>query len=103
MVTTLRRQGDVLGARLTLQSVTGHREVARRLATAAPPAYRERAISVYAELTQLTGWLCFNACDYPAAQHYYDDARAAAHDAKNVELVMDHGATQFAYVVCSTD
>ncbi|MGH3937393.1 MAG: hypothetical protein ACRDTG_01960 [Pseudonocardiaceae bacterium] len=25
--------------------------------------------------------------DYPSAQHYYDDARSAAHDAQNIELV----------------
>ena len=49
--------------------------------------------SVYAELTQLAGWLLFNIGDYQAAQHYYEQARAAAHDAHNVELVT--------YVLCT--
>jgi len=93
MVTNLRRQGDVLGARLTLQSALGHRQLARNLAMAAPANSRSRALSVYAELTQLVGWLCFNAGDYRSAQHYYDDARTIAHDAQNVELVT--------YVLCT--
>jgi hypothetical protein len=99
MVTNLRRQGDVLGPQLTLQSALGHRQLAHRLATVAPPAFRARAISVYAELTQLVGWLCFNAGDYRSASAYNDDARTSAHDAHNVELVtytlctMSHLAT----------
>jgi tetratricopeptide (TPR) repeat protein len=93
MVTSLRRQGDVLGARLTLQSALGHRQVAARLAAAAPDRFRSRALSAYAELTQLVGWLCFNAGDYRGAQHYYDDARTVAHEAHDVELVT--------YVLCT--
>jgi hypothetical protein len=55
MVANLRRQADVLGARLTLQSALGHRQLAHNLATAAPEAFRSRALSTYAELTQLGG------------------------------------------------
>ena len=51
------------------------------------------AVSAYAELTQLVGWLCFNMGAYHSAQHYYDDARSAAHDAQNVELVT--------YILCT--
>jgi hypothetical protein len=83
----------VLGARLTLQTATGHRQLAARLAKTAPPPFQARAYSAYAELSQLVGWLCFNAGDYGSAQHYYDDARAVAHDAHNVELVT--------YVLCT--
>lgn len=50
-------------------------------------------MSAYAELTQLVGWLSFNMGDCPSAQHYYDDARSAAHDVQNVELV--------AYTLCT--
>ncbi|MGH3567026.1 MAG: hypothetical protein ACRDRH_13530 [Pseudonocardia sp.] len=50
-------------------------------------------MSAYADLTQLVGWLCFNMGDYHSAQHYYDDARSAAHDAQNVELVT--------YILCN--
>jgi uncharacterized protein HemY len=89
----LRQQGDVLGPQLTLQSTIGHRQLVQRLAQAAPAEFQQRAVSAYAELTQLVGWLCFNMGDYQSAQHYYDDARSAAHDAQNVELVT--------YILCT--
>ncbi|MFI9641376.1 hypothetical protein ACIG87_15150 [Micromonospora sp. NPDC051925] len=93
MVPNLRKQGDVLGAHATLPGALAYRQIAEQQAKAAPAAKRERAIAVYAELTQLTGWLCFNMGDYPAAQAFYDDARTAAHEARAVELVT--------YVLCT--
>jgi tetratricopeptide (TPR) repeat protein len=93
MVSTLRWQGDTLGPQLTLHSAMGYRDVAQRLAKTAPPEFQKRALSAYAELTQLIGWLCFNMGGYRSAQHYYDDARSAAHDAQNVELAT--------YVLCT--
>jgi hypothetical protein len=93
MVTNLRQQGDVLGPQLTLQSTIGHRQLVQRLTQAAPAELQQRAVSAYAELTQLVGWLCFNMGDYQSAQHYYDDARSAAHDAQNAELVT--------YILCT--
>lgn len=93
MITNLRQQGDVLGPQLTLQSAIGHRRMVQRLAQAAPETFQQRTLSAYAELTQLVGWLCFNMGDYRSAQHYYDDARSAAHDAQNAELVT--------YVLCT--
>ncbi|MGH3978925.1 MAG: hypothetical protein ACRDRZ_07980 [Pseudonocardiaceae bacterium] len=88
MVGSLARQSNALGPSLTLQSTLGHRELARRLAKSAPPEFRQHAISVYAELTRLVGWMRFNLGDCHGAQHYYEDARSAAHDAQNVELVV---------------
>ncbi len=93
MITNIRQQGDVLGPQLTLQSAIGHRQMVQRLAQAAPKRFQQRAVSAYAELTQLVGWLCFNMGDYQSAQRYYDDARSAAHDAQNVELVT--------YILCT--
>lgn len=93
VITNLRQQGDVLGPQLTLQSAIGHRQLVQRLAQAAPDKFQRRAISAYAELTQLVGWLCFNMGDYHSAQHYYDDARSAAHEVHNVELVT--------YILCT--
>jgi hypothetical protein len=93
MVPNLRHQGDVLGPTLTLQSAIGHRHLAYRLAKLAPPEFQHRAMSTYADVTQLMGWLCFNRGDYRSAQHYYDDARSAAHDAGNVDLV--------SYILCA--
>ena len=93
MITSLRQQSDVLGPQLTLHSAIGHRQLAGQLAKAAPKAFKQRAISAYAELTQFQGWLCYNMEDYHGAQHYYDEARNAAHDAENVELAT--------YILCT--
>ncbi|MGH3545531.1 MAG: hypothetical protein ACRDPW_06360 [Mycobacteriales bacterium] len=93
MIINLRQQSDVLGPQLTLHSAIGHRQLAEQLVKAAPADFQPRAVSAYAELTQFLGWLCFNMGDYPSAQHYYDDARSAAHDAHNVELVT--------YILCA--
>ncbi len=87
MIPNLRRQDNVLGPQLTLHSAVGHRQLVQRLAHAAPETFQQRALSAYAELTALVGWLCVNMGDYRSAQYYYDDARGAAHDAQNVELV----------------
>lgn len=93
MASALRQQNQALGPRLVLQSTLGYRDVAGRLAHSAPSELQQRAISVYAELTQLAGWMSFNLEDYRGAREYYDDARSAAHDAQNVELVT--------YTLCS--
>jgi hypothetical protein len=92
-VTNLRKQADVLGAQLTLPNTLAYRSIAEIQAKSAPATLRQHAISVYAELTQLVGWLCFNMGDYGGAQHHYDIARSAAHEAKNVELVT--------YILCT--
>jgi hypothetical protein len=94
MMPNLRKQGDVLGASSTLPSALAYRRIAEQQAKVAPNgAQRDRAVAAYAELTQLTGWLCFNMGDYGSAQRFYDDARAAAHEARAVELVT--------YILCT--
>ncbi|MGH3943038.1 MAG: hypothetical protein ACRDTG_31330, partial [Pseudonocardiaceae bacterium] len=93
MVDSLRRQDNVLGPRFILHSALGHRNIAQGLAKSAPAEFQQTAISVYANLTSFVGWLCFNMRDYPSAQHYYEEARNAAHDAGNVDLV--------AYILCT--
>lgn len=94
MMPNLRKQGDVLGASSTLPSALAYRRIAEQQAKAArTDVERDRAVAAYAELTQLTGWLCFNMGDYSSAQRLYDDARAAAHEARAVELVT--------YILCT--
>ncbi|MGH3941490.1 MAG: hypothetical protein ACRDTG_23250 [Pseudonocardiaceae bacterium] len=93
MVDSLRRQDNVLGPQFTLYSTMGHRQLAEQLAKAAPEAFKQRAISIYASLTQLMGWLSFNLGNYHGAQYYYEEARSAAHDAQNTELAT--------YILCS--
>jgi tetratricopeptide (TPR) repeat protein len=94
MMPNLRKQGDVLGASAALPGALAYRRVAEQQARAASKdAERIRAVAAYAELTQLSGWLCFNMGDYSAAARLYDDARAAAHEARAVELVT--------YILCT--
>ena len=88
-----RRQGDVLGPEIALQTAIAQRNVIARILRKVPDELLPRTLTVYAEITQLVGWLLFNLGDYRAAQYYYDDARTAAHDAENVDLVT--------YVLCT--
>ncbi|MGW7278850.1 helix-turn-helix domain-containing protein [Streptomyces sp. NPDC054844] len=88
-----RRQGDVLGPQIALQTALAQRQVIADLMASAPEDLRPRVLTVYAELSQMVGWQLYNLGDYRAAQYYYDDARTAAHDAENTELVT--------YVLCT--
>ena len=88
-----RRQGDVLGPQIALQTALAQRHVIADLVASAPDDLRARVLTVYAELSQMVGWQLYNLGDYRAAQYYYDDARTAAHDAENTELVT--------YVLCT--
>jgi hypothetical protein len=84
---SFRMQGDVLGPQVALQTALAQRKVIGEFAANAPSHLRPQVLSLYAELSQLVGWELFDIGDYRAAQYYYDDARTAAHDAENVELV----------------
>lgn len=89
----LRKQGDVLGPQIAVQTTLAQREAVGRIAGAAPAAMRDRALAIHAELSQLVGWLLFNLSDYRSAEYYYNDARTTAHEA---------GATELAsYVLCT--
>ncbi|WNI14699.1 hypothetical protein [Actinacidiphila sp. ITFR-21] len=84
---SFRMQGDVLGPQVALQTALAQRKVIGEFAVNAPSHLRPQVLSLYAELSQLVGWELFDIGDYRAAAYYYDDARTAAHDAENVELV----------------
>lgn len=93
IVLCCRHQGDVLGPRIALQTALGQHQVVQRLVDGAPDHLKPRALSIYAELSQLIGWQLFNLGDYRGAQYYYEDACTAAHDAENEDLVI--------YVLCA--
>lgn len=90
---SFRMQGDVLGPQVALQTALAQRKVIGNFAASAPSHLRPQVLSLYAELSQLVGWELFDLGDYRSAQYYYDDARTAAHDAENVELVT--------YILCT--
>ncbi len=82
-----RMQSDILGPQAVLSAVLAQREVIGDFAAHASSELRPRVLSLYAELSQLLGWELYDIGDYRGAMHYYDDARVAAHDAENTELV----------------
>jgi tetratricopeptide (TPR) repeat protein len=94
-IQAFRQQGDHFGPAITLHATLSQREnIGDKLeADLVPQHLVKRALSVYAELTQLVGWLQFDSGNYSAAQHYYDRARELAHDAENDELA--------SYVLCT--
>ncbi|MGH3246472.1 MAG: helix-turn-helix domain-containing protein [Trebonia sp.] len=94
VIADCRRHGDILGPAVTLQCVMAERSALAAILRGSPPAaLADRGRSAYAECTQLAGWLLFNLGDTRAAGHYYDEARAAAHDAHDTDLVT--------YILCT--
>lgn len=88
-----RRQGDVLGPEVALQTALAQRQLMAAILTDVPERLRPHALSLYAEWSQLAGWSTFNLGNYSGAQRYYDEARVIAHEAENTELVT--------YVLCA--
>lgn len=82
-----RMQSDILGPQAVLSAVLAQRDVIGDFAAHASSELRPRVMSLYAELSQLLGWELYDIGDYRGAMHYYEDARTAAHDAENSELV----------------
>lgn len=90
-LTRCRQQADVLGPTATLPAVAAHHQILTKALSSSP--LDMATLAVFAEANQLLGWLLFNLGDYRSAQHYYEEARAAAHEAHDIELVT--------YVLCA--
>jgi hypothetical protein len=87
VVAGLRRLGGTVGPRITLPPAMALRSAMAAMARNAPETVTPPALAVYGDLTQLVGWLMFNLGDGAAAHYYYDDARSAAYQAGNADLV----------------
>src|SRR5512139_334347 len=77
------RQEDVLGPQAVLAQ---HGLVRRLLSGASSDDLHRRLLSLLADVSRFTGWLLFNQGDYPGAEHYYAQARRAAHEADDDAL-----------------
>lgn len=89
LVTILRhckQEDDVLGPRAVLYTVLTQRQLARHLVTECPAPLRPRLLAVYSGMSSSVGDYCFDLNDLDSAGYYYNDARAAAHEARNTEL-----------------
>jgi hypothetical protein len=81
-----QRQDDALGPQAVLDTVLAQRNLARVLLLECPASLRPRMLSVLSNASRHAGWLSFDLNDFESAQYYYQDARALAHEAENVEL-----------------
>jgi hypothetical protein len=93
MLRHCKLQDDVLGPRAVLRMVLTQRQVARHLLTECPARLRPRLLAVYSGMSSSVGDYCFDLNDLDSAGYYYNQARAAAHEARNTELSI--------YVLCS--
>lgn len=87
-----RRQEAALGPHAVLDTVLAQRELARVLRPDCPTALRPRLLAVLSGASRHAGWLAFDLKDFSGAGYYYEDARALAHEAQDIELV--------AFVLC---
>jgi tetratricopeptide (TPR) repeat protein len=87
-----RMQEAALGPRAVLDTVLAQRELARVLRADCPAALRPQLLSVLSGASRHAGWLSFDGNDFTGATYFYEEARALAHDAQDMELV--------AFVLC---
>lgn len=88
-----KQQDDALGPRSVLHTVLTQRQLARHLLTECPASLRPRLLAVYSGMSSSAGDYFFDLNDLGSARYYYDQARAAAHEARNIELSI--------YALCS--
>jgi transcriptional regulator with XRE-family HTH domain len=88
-----KQQDDVLGPRAVLHTMLTQRQLARHLLTGCPASLRPRLLTVYSGMSSSAGDYFFDLNDVDSARYYYDQARAAAHEARNIELSI--------YALCS--
>jgi transcriptional regulator with XRE-family HTH domain len=93
MLRHCKQQDDVLGPRAVLRTVLAQRQLARHLLTECPARLRPRLLAVYSGMSSSVGDYYFDLNDLDSAGYYYNQARAAAHEARNTELSM--------YALCS--
>lgn len=83
-----KRLEDTLGPQAVLHTVLGQRQLVRTLLTGCPASLRPRLLSVYSNISTSAGFYFFDLDDVTSAMHYCEQARAAAHEARNTELAI---------------
>ncbi len=79
-------QEDALGSRAVLPTLLGQRNLVRDLLTECPDNLRGRLLSTYSNMSTSIGYYFFELNDVNRSRRYYEQARAAAHDAGSPEL-----------------
>ncbi len=88
-----KQRDDALGPRAVLHMALTHRQLARHLLTECSAPLRSRLLAVYSGMSCSAGDYFFDLNDLDNARYYYDQARVAAHEARNAELSI--------YALCS--
>jgi len=84
-----RRADDVSGPATLLPVVNGQRAAVGKLLTreSLAPSLRDRLLNTYAQLSQLTGYLTYDLCEYAAAEQHLLDSLRTAHDLGDPTLI----------------
>ncbi|MGH3692534.1 MAG: hypothetical protein ACRDRX_00765 [Pseudonocardiaceae bacterium] len=80
------RQDDALGPRGVLDTVLTQRNLLGSLLPDCPGMLRPRLLSVLSDASRQAGWLSFDLNDVHRAGYFYENSRALAHEAENIEL-----------------
>ncbi|GAA4179499.1 hypothetical protein GCM10022252_01080 [Streptosporangium oxazolinicum] len=92
------RQEDILGPQAVLETALAQHGLVRRLLTGtADEDLRHRLMSLLADISRFIGWLLFNSGDFAGAEHYYGQARRAAHEADD-DLMSSYVLAQWSHL-----
>ncbi|SDM38187.1 hypothetical protein [Allokutzneria albata] len=83
-----RHLDDSKGPEPVLKAVLRYRSVVgEMLGTVSRSALERDLVQVYAELSQLAGWLLYDVGRYPAADRYFKEGLAAAQEIKDIRTI----------------
>ncbi|MFI6451557.1 hypothetical protein ACIBF6_08370 [Streptosporangium amethystogenes] len=92
------RQEDILGPQAVLETALAqHGLVHRLLAGTADEDLRRRLMSLLADIARFIGWSLFDSGDFAGAEHYYGQARRAAHEADD-DLMSSYVLAQWSHL-----
>jgi transcriptional regulator with XRE-family HTH domain/tetratricopeptide (TPR) repeat protein len=91
-----KHQENALGARAVLSTVLAQRHLVSGFLADCPATLRPRLLSVYSDMSSSVGYYFLEFNDFDSAWHYFDKARAEAHDADNAELGI-HALSEMSY------
>ncbi len=88
MLQHCKRLEDALGPQAVLRTVLAQRQLVHALLAESPVSLRPRLLSLYSSISSSVGFYCFDLDEIDSAMNYCNQARAAAQEAHNTELVI---------------
>lgn len=93
MLRYCKRQEDALGSRAVLNTMLAQRNLVSDLLADCSATFRPRLLSMYSDMSSSVGFYYLELNNFDSAWRYYENARAAAHKAGNIEFSI--------YALCS--